>query len=77
MRCKALPNRLPLGLERTMRTRYKIDSYQQAYFVIDSFSSCLITAPDFAPVYQQLQGLPALEADELRPQETGMYASSD
>jgi hypothetical protein len=36
-----------------------------------------MTAPDFAPVYQQLQGLPALEADELRPQETGMYASSD
>ena len=27
------PQRLPLQLERTMRTRYKIDSYQQTYFL--------------------------------------------
>ena len=72
------PQRLPLQLERTMRTRYKIDTYQQTYFVIDSFEQLFdMTAPDFGPVYQQLQGLPALEADELQPQETGMYASSD
>ena len=29
------PQRLPLDIKRVMRTRYKIDSYQQTYFVID------------------------------------------
>ena len=59
-----LPQRLPLVLERTMRTRYKIDSFQQTYFVIDSFDQLFdMTAADFSPIYQQLQGLPELAAD--------------
>ncbi len=58
------PQRLPLQLERTMRTRYKIDTYQQTYFVIDSFEQLFdMTAPDFAPVYEQLQRLPEFAAD--------------
>ncbi|WP_276968461.1 phenylalanine 4-monooxygenase, partial [Metallibacterium scheffleri] len=31
------PNRIGFDLERVMRTRYRIDSYQKTYFVIDSF----------------------------------------
>ena len=59
------PQRLPLQLERTMRTRYKIDSYQQTYFVIDSFEQLFdMTAADFAPVYERLRGLPEFAADE-------------
>ena len=59
-----VPQRLPLVLERTMRTRYQIDSYQQTYFVIDSFEQLFdMTAADFAPLYQRLQGLPELAAD--------------
>ena len=59
-----VPQRLPLVLERTMRTRYKIDSFQQTYFVIDSFDQLFdMTAADFSPIYQQLQGLPELAAD--------------
>ncbi len=58
------PQRIPLQLERTMRTRYKIDSYQQTYFVIDSIQQLFdMTAPDFAPVYQRVKGLPELAAD--------------
>ncbi len=58
------PQRLPLQLERTMRTRYKIDTYQQTYFVIDSFEQLFdMTAPDFAPVYERLQRLPEFAAD--------------
>ncbi|MDR6212876.1 phenylalanine 4-monooxygenase [Paracidovorax wautersii] len=58
------PQRLPLQLERTMRTRYKIDTYQQTYFVIDSFKQLFdMTAPDFAPVYERLQRLPEFAAD--------------
>ena len=63
------PQRLPLDITRVMRTRYKIDSYQQTYFVIDSFQELFDkTAPDFTPVYQRLQGLPDIAAD-ARPAE--------
>ena len=59
------PQRLPLQLERTMRTRYKIDTYQQTYFVIDSFEQLFdMTAADFAPIYERLRGLPEFAADE-------------
>ena len=59
------PQRIPLALERTMRTRYKIDTYQQTYFVIDSFEQLFeMTAADFAPIYERLRGLPEFAADE-------------
>ncbi len=59
------PQRIPLALARTMRTRYKIDTYQQTYFVIDSFEQLFdMTAADFAPIYEELQGLPEFAADE-------------
>ena len=59
------PQRLPLQLERTMRTRYKIDTYQQTYFVIDSFEQLFdMTAADFAPMYERLRGMPEFAADE-------------
>lgn len=49
------PQRRPFDLGRAMRTRYTIDSYQKAYFVIDSFQSLFdATAPDFGPIYEQL-----------------------
>ena len=63
------PQRLPLDIERVMRTRYKIDSYQQTYFVINSFQELFDkTAPDFTPIYQRLQGLPDIAAG-ARPAE--------
>jgi phenylalanine-4-hydroxylase len=58
------PQRLPLDPVRTMRTRYKIDSYQQTYFVIDSFQQLFdMTAPDFTPLYVQVKSLPELPAE--------------
>jgi phenylalanine-4-hydroxylase len=57
------PQRLPLDIERVMRTRYKIDSYQQTYFVIDSFQELFDkTAPDFTPIYERVRQLPELAA---------------
>lgn len=59
------PQRIALDLLRCMRTRYRIDTYQQTYFVIDSFAHLFdITAPDFTPLYAQLKDLPELEADQ-------------
>jgi phenylalanine-4-hydroxylase len=58
------PQRLPLDIERVMRTRYKIDSYQQTYFVIRSFQELFDkTAPDFTPIYQRVTAMAELAAD--------------
>ena len=63
-----LPQRLPLQLQRTMRTRYQIDSFQQTYFVIDSFQQLFdMTAPDFAPLYPQLAALPEIDSGLALP----------
>ena len=38
-----------------MRTRYRIDTYQKTYFVIDSFEQLMdATGPDFTPIYARL-----------------------
>ncbi|MEO6660107.1 MAG: phenylalanine 4-monooxygenase [Burkholderiaceae bacterium] len=62
------PQRLGFNLERIMRTRYKIDSYQASYFVIGSFRQLFeATAPDFAPVYTRVASLGELDAGERLP----------
>lgn len=39
-----------------MNTRYRIDTYQQTYFVIDSFEQLFdATRPDFTPIYAALK----------------------
>ena len=67
------PQRLPLQLQRAMRTLYKIDTYQQSYFVIDNMQQLLdMATTDFAPLYSQLQQLPTIEANELLPGESSL-----
>ncbi|AKJ31442.1 phenylalanine 4-monooxygenase [Caldimonas brevitalea] len=66
----AQPKHVPFDLLRVMRTRYKIDAYQETYFVIDSFQQLFeATAPDFAPLYEQVRGLPEIEAGVVLPHE--------
>lgn len=49
------PNRIGFDLERVMRTRYRIDTYQKTYFVIDSYEQLIeATRPDFTPLYARL-----------------------
>jgi phenylalanine-4-hydroxylase len=49
------PNRIAFDLERIMRTDYRIDDFQQLYFVIDSFEQLLAaTQENFAPLYDRL-----------------------
>jgi phenylalanine-4-hydroxylase len=55
------PKRLPFDLERILRTEYRIDAFQDTYFIIDSFEQLVAdTAPDFTPIYERLRHLPAL-----------------
>ena len=56
------PNRIGFDLARVMRTPYRIDDYQQGYFVIDSFEQLLRATldTDFAPLYAALADQPDL-----------------
>ena len=51
------PNRIGFDLLRIMRTGYKIDTFQETYFVIRDFRELFeATSPDFTPYYAQLAG---------------------
>jgi phenylalanine-4-hydroxylase len=65
----ATPLRLRFDLRRVLRTRYKIDSFQKNYFVIDSFDDLLRQTldTDFAPLYAELKKLPDIEPNVLLP----------
>ncbi len=78
------PNRIGFDLERIMRTRYRIDSYQKTYFVIDSFEQLMdATGPDFTPIYARLatqDSIPAgnvLATDRVYHRGTGEGWSND
>lgn len=65
--------RIPFDLERIMRTLYKIDSYQETYFVIKDFKQLFDeTAPDFIPIYQKLAASVPLVADALQAGEANL-----
>jgi len=56
------PRRLRFDLRRIMQTRYRIDDFQQLYFVINDFQELFdATRPDFAPIYREIATLPDLE----------------
>jgi phenylalanine-4-hydroxylase len=63
--------RIVFDLRRVMRTRYRIDAFQSAYFVIDRFEDLLreTLQTDFAPVYRELEGLGDIDPGEVTPQD--------
>jgi phenylalanine-4-hydroxylase len=64
----AAPNRIGFDLKRIMRTRYRIDTYQKTYFVIDSYEELIrATEPDFTPLYAELANLESIPAGSVLP----------
>ena len=62
------PNRIGFDIQRVMRTRYRIDTYQKTYFVIDDFDQLFdATRPDFAPIYAGLKLLESFPAGSVQP----------
>jgi phenylalanine-4-hydroxylase len=61
------PNRIRFDLKRVMRTDYRIDDFQQNYFVIPSFEELLRTTveTDFAPLYAEMDGLEDIPIAEI------------
>lgn len=63
------PNRIGFDLARVMRTDYRIDDFQQNYFVIDSLDQLLdVTVnTDFAPLYAANAALPPIPIADILP----------
>ena len=63
------PHRIGFDLARVMRTRYRIDDYQQCYFVVPDFDTLLRTTleTDFAPLYAKLEGLADIDPGATVP----------
>ena len=60
------PNRIHFDLERVMRTDYRIDDFQESYFVIGSFEELFQeTYKDFAPLYQTLRSGPTYKPGDV------------
>lgn len=66
----ASPNRVHFDLERVMRTRYRIDDFQETYFVIRDLDELLTLAHiDFGPIYERVLGRPTLDPAEVLPED--------
>lgn len=65
------PRRLPFDVERVMRTDYRIDAFQDTYFVLRDFRQLLDdTAQDFTPLYARLRQMSTIAPGVLLPGET-------
>ena len=65
------PHRVRFDLERVMRTNYRIDDFQESYFVIRDLDELLdFTRVDFAPLYQRALAGPELQPGDLLPRDT-------
>lgn len=74
------PHRIEFNLPRVMRTHYRIDDFQETYFVLSSLEELLaLSKIDFAPLYGKLRNAPtfaprALDAaDSVLIRGTGAY----
>ena len=63
------PNRIGFDMKRVMQTDYRIDDFQQNYFVIPSFDELLrqTVETDFAPLYAEIIGKPDIPIAEILP----------
>jgi len=68
------PNRIAFDLKRVMRTEYRIDDFQQNYFVIPSFDELLrvTVETDFAPLYERLKAQPDIPIAAILPEDDVM-----
>ena len=64
----ASPNRIGFDLERVMRTNYRIDDFQESYFVLDKLDDLLALAnTEFAPYYARLDSGPTYQPGDVLP----------
>ena len=60
------PNRVAFEVERVMRTHYRIDDFQEVYFVLNHLDDLLdLARVDFAPLYQRVAQQASLQPGDL------------
>jgi phenylalanine-4-hydroxylase len=70
----ASPNRIRFELERVMRTNYRIDDFQEVYFVLDNLEELLeLDRIDFAPIYDRIRTLPEFQPGDVLPTDTVLH----
>lgn len=63
----ASPHRIGFDLERVMRTRYRIDDFQESYFVLNNLEELLaLRQVDFLPLYDRVRQAPSYDPGELQ-----------
>ncbi|TDQ45197.1 phenylalanine 4-monooxygenase [Tepidicella xavieri] len=68
------PNRIRFDLERVMRTRYRIDDFQETYFVLRSLEDLLeLRQIDFAPLYERTAAQPTLVPGDVLPTDVVLH----
>jgi len=73
----ASPNRIAFELERVMRTLYRIDDFQESYFVLDSLDDLLELAHiDFEPYYAALDTGPTFAPGQVLAQDHVLHAGT-
>jgi len=71
------PNRVRFELARVMQTHYRIDDFQETYFVLGHLDELLELARiDFAPFYQRLADAPEHEPGDVLPGDTVLTRGS-
>ena len=71
------PNRIGFELERVMRTLYRIDDFQETYFVLDSLDELLGLAHiDFAPLYERVGAQSELQPGTVLPTDNVLHQGS-
>jgi len=71
------PNRLRFALERVMRTRYRIDDFQETYFVIQDLAELLeLARVDFGPVYDRVRGQTEFEPGQVLSSDVVIHRGS-
>ena len=64
------PNRIGFDLGRVMRTLYRIDDYQETYFVLDGVESWPALDLDrLIPLWRDLEGQADLEPGDIQPED--------
>ncbi len=68
------PNRIRFDLERVMRTEYRIDDFQETYFVLRRMDDLLdLASIEFAPYYARLGAGPVYQPGDVLPTDAVLH----
>jgi phenylalanine-4-hydroxylase len=71
------PHRIRFALERVLRTRYRIDDFQECYFVLDSLDELLELAHiDFVPLYERVAQMSEVAPGQLLASDQVLHKGS-